>query len=118
MTAIEIEADGKRWTARIVDTPAGREFLAQLPLTLTLKDWAGTEKIADLPRPLTRAGAPSAITPVVGDVTFYAPWGNLAIFYKDGRRSPGLIPLGRIDGDVGLLAAYDGVAVTIRRAGG
>jgi len=116
MTAIEIEGPNQRWTARILGTAAGRDFLAQLPLTLTLKDYADTEKVAGLPRPLTREGAPTSITPRTGDLTSYAPWGNLAIFYKNGRRSPGLIPLGRIDGDVASLATHSSLAVTIRRA--
>lgn len=38
--------------------------------------------------------------PSVGDITYYAPWGNLAIFYKDFGYSNGLINLGRIDNDI------------------
>jgi hypothetical protein len=34
------------------DSPAARAFIAQLPLKVTLKDYASTEKIADLPRKL------------------------------------------------------------------
>ena len=37
------------------------------------------------------------MAPAVGDVTHYSPWGNLAIFYKDGRYARGLVKLGRID---------------------
>jgi hypothetical protein len=32
----------------------------------------------------------------VGDITYYAPWGNLAIFYRDFGYSPGLVRLGHI----------------------
>lgn len=115
MTKITIAAGDQQWTAQIEDTPAGREFLAQLPLKLNLKDFGGSEKIADLPRPLTREGAPDAITPKAGDVTFYAPWGNLAIFYRDGHRSPGLIPLGHLERDPAALAAKNPKTVTISR---
>lgn len=114
MTPIEIVSGSHRWQVRLVDSPSARDFLSQLPLKLPLRDYAGTEKIADLPRKLTREGAPAAITPVKGDVTFYAPWGNLAIFYKDGHHSPGLIPLGRIEGDLGDLANANS-EVLIRR---
>lgn len=116
MTSIEIISGSHRWTATIDDSPAGRDFLAQLPLTLTLKDYAGSEKIADLPRPLARAGAPDAITPQAGDVAFYAPWGNLAIFYRDGHHSPGLIRLGRLQGDLTELKGEAALPVTLRRA--
>lgn len=42
----------------------------QLPLTLTLKDYAGTEKISDLPKRLSTEGAPSGSDPSVGDITY------------------------------------------------
>ena len=114
VTMVEIVAGDQRWTARIDATPAGRDFLAQLPLELTLKDYGGNEKIADLPRPLTRKGAPEAVTPHAGDVAFYAPWGNLALFYRDGKHSPGLIPLGRIEGRADVLAGNGPIKVSIR----
>jgi hypothetical protein len=41
----------------------------------------------------------------VGDIAYYAPWGNLAIFHKDFGYSDGLIILGKIDGDVDALNA-------------
>lgn len=115
VTTIEIVAGSRRWTSRIDDTPAARDFLAQLPLELTLTDFGGNEKIADLPRSLTREEAPAAITPKAGDVAFYAPWGNLAIFYRDGHHSPGLILLGRIENNVSALAGGRPITVAINR---
>ncbi len=41
--------------------------------------------------------APAGYKPSVGDITFYAPWGNLAIFYKGFSYSNGLIVMGKID---------------------
>lgn len=114
VTRIEFVSGTHSWMANIEATPAAREFLAQLPLDLTLKSFGGNEMIADLPRPLTREGAPTAITPRKGDVTFYAPWGNLALFYADGHHSPGLIHLGRIEGDVALLKAAQPLKISIR----
>ncbi|HEY5329885.1 MAG TPA: cyclophilin-like fold protein [Acidobacteriaceae bacterium] len=116
MTSIEIVAGERRWTAHISDTPSANDFLAQLPLELTLKDFGGNEKIADLPRTLTRKDAPDAITPKAGDIAFYAPWGNLAIFYRDGHHSPGLILLGQIEGQAATLAIEALMKVTIRQA--
>ncbi len=37
------------------------------------------------------------MTPQVGDFAYYAPWGNLAIYYKAFSYSSGLILLGRIE---------------------
>ena len=44
-------------------------------------------------------GAPKGHTPSRGDIDLYAPWGNVALFYKSGSHSSELIHLGRIDGN-------------------
>ena len=88
--------------------------MALLPLTLELEDYASTEKIAYLPKPLSTAGAPAAMTPRAGDITYYAPWGNLALFYEDGHHSPGLVKLGTLE-SVDVLRRPGRFAVTIER---
>ncbi len=60
-----------------------------VPLTLTLEDYASTEKISDLPKRVSTEGAPSGSDPSVEDIAFYAPWGNLAIFYRDAGYANG-----------------------------
>ena len=103
--------------ATLLDTPVARDFASQLPLTLALKDYESTEKIADLPRKLNIEGAPKGHDPSPGDIAYYAPWGNLAIFYRDFGYSPGLVPLGRIDAaTTTALAAKGSVQVTLERA--
>ncbi|MFG6444649.1 cyclophilin-like fold protein [Microbacterium sp. P07] len=62
------------------DTPAVRDFLSLLPLELTVEEFAGTEKIAYLPRELNYAGSPGS-DPEDGDLIYYAPWGNVAFYY-------------------------------------
>jgi hypothetical protein len=79
------------------DNPTSRDFLSQLPLTITLEDYGGTEKISYLSKKLSTEEAPSGSDPSVGDFAYYAPWGNLAIYYKDFRYSNGLILLGKIE---------------------
>lgn len=82
--------------ATLKNTAASRDFIAQLPMTLELRDYASTEKVADLPQKLSTHGAPDGYEPSAGDITYYAPWGNLAIFYRDFGYSRGLVNLGRI----------------------
>ena len=89
--------------ATLDDSAAARDFAAQLPVTLTLSDFHQTEKIADLPSRLSTAGSPSGAAAKAGDIAYYAPWGNLAIFYRDFPRSTGLVILGHIDGDLDAL---------------
>jgi hypothetical protein len=79
------------------DNPTSRDFLTHLPLAITLEDYAGTEKISYLSKKLSTEEALSGSDPSVGDFAYYAPWGNLAIYYKDFDYSNGLILLGKIE---------------------
>jgi hypothetical protein len=94
---IRLEVDGTRIIATLEDNATARDFASLLPLTLTLDDCNGTEKISDLPKKLSTRGAPEGVDPVAGDLAYYAPWGNLAIFYKDFGYSRGLVKLGTIE---------------------
>lgn len=91
------------------------DFAAMLPLDLHFTDYVATEKIADLPRKVSVQGAPAACTPVAGDVAYYAPWGNLAIFYADGELSVGLVRLGRLDSGVDAMRGSLAGTVTVER---
>ena len=94
---IKITIGNTALTATLSDNPATRDFISLLPLELKLEDYAGTEEITYLPEKLSTEGAPSGCDPSVGDITYYAPWGNLAIFYKDFGYARGLIKLGKIE---------------------
>lgn len=83
-----------------------------LPLNLTFEDYAKTEKIAYLPEKLSESKV-EGYEPKKGDITYYAPWGNLAIFYRDFGYSPGLVSLGQIEGDAAQLVGLDGREVSI-----
>jgi hypothetical protein len=80
----------------LYDNPVSSNFAALLPLSVTFRDYAGEEKIADIPRKLATAGGLSA-KDVQGDFAYYAPWGNLAVFYKGYGKDEGLYILGRIE---------------------
>lgn len=114
---IRLTVNGKTMTATLADTPTAKDFYSLLPLTLTLDDYAATEKIAYLPRKLSKDGAPAGINPATGDITYYAPWGNLAIFYKDFGYSSGLIKLGIIDSGLEALKVPGSLKVRIEPIG-
>lgn len=65
-------------TATLIDSKTTQDFISLLPLTLTLEDYGSTEKISYLPKRLSTEGAPAGIDPSVGDITYYALWGNMA----------------------------------------
>lgn len=87
----------------LYDTPVSKDFILLLPLSVTLSDFMGEEKIASLPRKLITTSEPTAGS-VQGDFTYYAPWGNLAIFYKGFGKDRGLRILGYIESGKDWLA--------------
>lgn len=94
---IRVIVDGKSLTATLDNNATARDFFTQLPMTVTLEDYRNTEKIFYLATKLSKDGAPEGLDPSVGDITYYAPWGNIAIFYKDFGYSSGLVKLGKFD---------------------
>ncbi|MFI2810818.1 cyclophilin-like fold protein [Microbulbifer zhoushanensis] len=115
MTKIQITADGTTVTATIEDNATSRAFVALLPLTLELEDFHQAEKISDLPDRLPTDGAADGYSPSAGDISYYAPWGNLAIFYHDFGYSKGLVRLGHADAGIELFRKPGSVTATIER---
>ena len=103
VSKIRIVLESAVLTASVIDSVTARDFLRLLPLSLTLEDYAGTEKISNLPVKLTTTGAPPGTAAALGDIAYYSPWGNLAIFYKKFGYASGLIKLATIDADAVVL---------------
>ncbi|WP_267963842.1 cyclophilin-like fold protein [Testudinibacter sp. TR-2022] len=83
-------------TATLEDNPTAQALLAQLPLTLKAENYGGIEKIAYLPQKLPDSPSHNGnFAPKAGDVTYYAPWGNLALFHGSTKPANGLVYLGR-----------------------
>jgi hypothetical protein len=112
---IRIDVDGTPLTATLDDTEVARDFAALLPLTLTLEDYASTEKISDLPRKLSTTGAPAGTDASVGDISYYAPWGNLAVFYRSSGYASGLVKLGTIDAGIEALSGVGPLTAKFER---
>lgn len=113
VVAIRIDVEGRSITATLEESETARDFASLLPLELTLTDYAETEKIGDLPRRLSTEGAPQGVTPAAGDLAYYAPWGNLAVFLRDFRHSSGLVRLGRLDDGLEVFRRPGPLQVTI-----
>lgn len=118
---ISFTVGGQTVYAELNDNSVARDLLSRLPLTLEFSDYNGTEKIAYLPAGAEEwdlSDAPSGCTPTAGDITMYAPWGNIAVFYRDFGFSDGLVPVGRLDeGAIDLFSAQSGTfTVTIAAA--
>lgn len=93
---VRIISEGREAVIALHDNPVSRDFASLLPLDVTFEDYAGTEKITYLPRKLATSGGISG-SQAQGDFTYYAPWGNLAVFYKGYGKAAGLHILGTIE---------------------
>lgn len=79
------------------DNPAARDLAARLPLTLTFSDYNAVEKTASLDPPLTMDGMPAGDDPNAGEIGWYAPSGNLVLYYGDVGYWNGIARLGTFD---------------------
>lgn len=113
---VNITVGDRTITATMEDNAAARDFLSRLPLEVTLSDYSNAEKIFYPSPALTTSKVARGCTPAPGDITIYVPWGNVAIFYKNGSRSNDLIRIGRIDGNgIEALSIPGSLSVRIER---
>lgn len=113
---IEIVAGDTAYPIDLLDNDAAAALVERLPMRLKFEDFGSTERIAYLDGKLEVGASPTSTTPQAGDLAYYMPWGNLAVFVKPFRRSEGLVPLGRLS-EAALEAVKDsGDAMTTLQA--
>ena len=112
---LQLTTNGRILTARVIESPAARDFVSLLPLTLTMRDLFQREKFGHLPRAISQDGKRTHQYSV-GDIAYWSPGPDVAIFYRhDGERipDPGIIVLGKIASDVEALNVPGTVKVTM-----
>jgi hypothetical protein len=97
VTDIRITVNDQTFTAQLSDNPTARDLIDQLPLTFRFRDFNRVEKIAKLPRPLTTDGVPAGDDPEINDIGYYAPSGDLVLYYGDVGYWSGIVRIGRLD---------------------
>ena len=93
---IQIKVGDKTYACELNGNDAAKDLASKLPLRLKFEDFGSTERISYLPNSLNLGSAPRSCNPQKGDITYYIPWGNLAIFVRDFRPSENLVPLGKL----------------------
>lgn len=91
-TTIKMSSDGYEIIVKLFDNKTSKSFIEQLPLTLKFEDYIGKEKIAYPEKILI---VDNSFSSEDSDFCYYAPWGNLAIFYK-GYGGNAIIKMGII----------------------
>ncbi len=91
---IRVESDGKMIVFELNDSQAARELYEQLPLSIQVEDYSTNEKIFYPPEELDISDAPLAEAAGAGTLAYYAPWGDVVMFYGDFGGAGGLYELG------------------------
>jgi hypothetical protein len=95
---IHLKLNGKVIPATLANNRTAREFVAMLPLTITMHDLFKREKFGPLPQAISGKGTRTQAYEV-GDIICWGPGPDVTIFYRhDGQSvSGGVHVLGKLD---------------------
>jgi hypothetical protein len=100
-------------TAELDDNSATRALIRMLPLTIEMRDHLRQEKTGYLPEPL-----PEIERTLDFSAGTLGLWNanHFVIYYRDGRvPQPGIIPLGRVRGDMSIFDRPGQVTIRLER---
>lgn len=75
------------------DSPTAQSLLSQLPLTVEVEDFSTNEKVFYPPQELDTSDTPLA-EGGAGTLAYYAPWGDVVLFYDSFSANSSLFELG------------------------
>jgi len=107
-TQIQVIIGDSVLTGRLWDNATARDLIAQLPLTLTIRDFNGVEKNGQLPRKLSMDGVPAGDDPFPREIGYYNPSGDLVFYYDDVDYFNGIVRLGQFDGSMDAIVSQTG----------
>ena len=108
-----VTEDGGTIIFELNDSSASDDLYAQLPLTVQIEDFSTNEKIF-YPEELDTSDTPQAGV-AVGTLAYYAPWGDVVMFYGEYSANPSLYELGQVVSGEELIPDLSG-SVTIEAA--
>ncbi|WP_345973017.1 cyclophilin-like fold protein [Sulfurimonas diazotrophicus] len=111
---ISVHANGNTTLFQLNDSPAAKALYAQLPLTIEVEEYGSNEKIFYPPKKLSTDNTPLAEAKA-GTLAYYAPWGDVVMFYKDFGKASGLYELGHAVEGGGYIETMSGV-ITVEAA--
>ncbi len=92
---IRVISNGNTTVFELNNSQASQELYAQLPLSIKVENFGNNEKIFYLAYKLSTNNTPVA-NAKNGTLAYYAPWGNVVMFYKDFGKASGLYELGEV----------------------
>ncbi len=91
---ISVKAADKTIIFQLNNSTASKALYEQLPLEIKVEDYSSNEKIFYPPKKLSTDNTPLAKS-AAGDLAYYAPWGDVVMFYEDFGKASGLYALGQ-----------------------
>ncbi len=90
---ITVHSNGNITVFKLNNSQAAKELYDQLPLSIEVEDYSHNEKIFYPPKKLGTSNTPLADAKN-GTLAYYAPWGDVVMFYEDFGTASGLYELG------------------------
>lgn len=114
---VTVKVGDRTLRATLFDNPTARDFAATLPFEADMHDLLGQEKAGRTVRALSTGGAAQRSF-TAGDIGYWSPSADLAIYYRDGDQlpSPGIIMIGKVEGDIAALKVPGNVRIRFARA--
>ncbi|SIQ92188.1 cyclophilin-like fold protein [Halanaerobium kushneri] len=105
---IRVESDGKTIVFKLNESTAARSLYEQLPMTIEVENYSNNEKIFYPENKLDVSDTPAADAKD-GTLGYYAPWGDVIMFYGDFGSASGLYELGKVVSGGENIASLSGI---------
>jgi hypothetical protein len=90
---VRVTANNKITVFELNNSQAAKDLYAQLPLAVKVESYSDNEKIFYPPKKLNTANTPLTDAKI-GFLAYYAPWGDVVMFYGNFGSATGLYELG------------------------
>lgn len=115
--SIRISSQGKSAVFRLYDTVAAKQLYQQLPLQLELEDFRSAQWMFFPPEKLDAADSETYHRGKRGELSYYAPWGDVFMLHKDFYAHDHMHRLGVVVEGIDNIAPMSGTAVIERYTG-
>ncbi len=105
---ISIVSNGNTTVFKLNNSQAPKELFAQLPMSIEVENFGNNEKIFYPPQKLSTNNTPVA-NAKNGTLAYYAPWGDVVMFYKDFGSASGLYELGYVVSGLEYISQMSGI---------
>jgi len=105
---VAVISNGNTTIFKLNNSDASKELYEQLPLQVKVENYSTNEKIFYPPNKLVTVSTPKA-NAKNGTLVYYAPWGNVLMFYKDFGSASGLYELGFVESGKEYIKTLSGI---------